>query len=194
MLPLPVLPLNVTFTLTGAGAGGGVFSFHIALTSTLSLATMLSPGILSTAGDPVTVTDHLSNSLSAGAVKLHTGKVYSLSFTTALAGMFPLPLFLSKVTFTLGFALHIAVTLMLSLAVTFSPGFLSSAESSPILTDHLSNSIPSGAVKVHAGNLYSLYLFTSTEFILPLPPFLSKETVTFPGAGSTFHRGFTITS
>ena len=61
---------NVTLAITGT-----VFVFHIALTATLSLAVTLSPGFLSTAGALPTVTDHLSNSLPAGGMKPHIGKL-----------------------------------------------------------------------------------------------------------------------
>ena len=61
---------NVTFAITGTS-----LTFQTALTATLSLATMLSPGFLSTAGAPPTVTSHLSNSMPAGGVNLDIGSV-----------------------------------------------------------------------------------------------------------------------
>ena len=69
MEPVPPSLSNVILTL---GIG---LAFHFAVTVTLSLATISSPGFLSTTcAEPIT-TDHLSNTLSAGGVNVHSGNL-----------------------------------------------------------------------------------------------------------------------
>ena len=158
IVPVPPFALNVTFTLV-SGVGGAALSFQIAVTVMLSLAITLSPGFFSTSTPEPTTTFHLSNSLPAGAVKPHTGSVYSLSFSTCLGAIVPLPPLALNITFTLPGAggvvvsFQSALTVTLSLAITLSPGFLFTAVPEPTVTDHLSNSLPSGAVYPQTGNV-----------------------------------------
>ena len=189
----PPLPSKVILTLPGAG-GAGFVSFHTALTVTLSLAVISSFGYLSSAGAEPIFTDHLSNSLPAGAVNVLSGSLYLLYLTTSTATMLPSPSVLSNVifTFSIGLSFHTALTVTLSLAVISSFGYLSSAGAEPIFTDHLSNSLPAGAVNVLSGSLYLLYLTTSTATMLPSPSVLSNVIFTF-SIGLSFHIALTVT-
>ena len=132
-----------------------IFLFHTALTLMLSLATILSPGILNTGAAAPTLTSHFKNSLPEGAVNSQDGSVYLLFFVTVSFGISPLPPLASKVTSTEGIGLffHTAFTVTLSVTLTGSPGILSIGDAPPTVTDHLSNSLPSGAPNAQAGRI-----------------------------------------
>ena len=131
-----------------------IFLLHTALTLMLSLAAILSPGILNTGAAAPTLTSHFKNSLPEGAVNSQDGSVYLLFFVTVSFGISPLPPSASKVTSTEGIGLffHTAFTVTLSITFIMSPAFLKLGFSLPCFTSHLSNSMPSGASNVEAGS------------------------------------------
>ena len=65
---------------------------------------------------------------------------------------------------------HTAVTVVSAVTVIFSPA----AFSSPFTLQHL-NCLPDGAVKAHAGRVYSPEVGTAA--MVPLPPPAAKDTV-----------------
>ena len=132
-----------------------IFLLHTALTLMLSLAAILSPGILNTGAAAPTLTSHFKNSLPEGAVNSQDGSVYLLFFVTVSFGISPLPPLASKITSTEGIGLffHTAFTVTLPVTLTESPGILSTGAAPPTVTDHLLNSLPSGAPSAQAGRI-----------------------------------------